>query len=80
MNLKGIINWAGANRIKTAGLMVLSALMLAYMFCLPADLFKGTSYSTVVTSREGELLGARIADDGQWRFPPADTVPDKFST
>jgi penicillin-binding protein 1C len=24
------------------------------------------------------LLGARIANDGQWRFPPCDTVPEKF--
>lgn len=24
---------------------------------------------------EGELLGARIAPDGQWRFPAADSLP-----
>lgn len=34
--------------------------------------------STVVESRDGELLGARIADDGQWRFPPSDSVPFRF--
>ena len=34
--------------------------------------------STVVEARDGSLLGARIADDGQWRFPPGDQVPDKF--
>ena len=56
------------------------ALLAAYYFCLPKDLFKGTSYSTVVTDRNGELLGARIASDGQWRFPPSDTVPEKFRT
>ena len=38
------------------------------------------SYSTVVESAEGELLGARIAADGQWRFPPRDTVPERFAT
>ena len=59
---------------------VISALLIAYFFCLPKDLFKGTSYSTVVTDRNGELLGARIASDGQWRFPPSDTVPEKFKT
>jgi penicillin-binding protein 1C len=32
----------------------------------------------VVTDRNGELLGAVIADDEQWRFPPCDTVPEKF--
>ncbi len=26
----------------------------------------------------GELLGARIAEDGQWRFPASDSLPVKF--
>ena len=65
-------------RIITGG--VLAALLVVYLFCLPRDLFKNTSYSTVVTDRNGELLGARIAADGQWRFPPSDTVPWKFKT
>jgi penicillin-binding protein 1C len=55
-------------------------LLLGYLFCLPRNLFKGVSYSTVVESAEGELLGARIAADGQWRFPPCDTVPERFAT
>jgi penicillin-binding protein 1C len=36
------------------------------------------SKSTVVEARDGTLLGARIADDGQWRFPGSNTVPEKF--
>lgn len=55
-------------------------MVVAYMLCLPRDLFKGTEYSTVVEDRNGELLGAHIAADGQWRFPPADTVPERYST
>ena len=55
-------------------------LLLGYLFCLPRNLFKGATYSTVVESAEGELLGARIAADGQWRFPPCDTVPERFAT
>lgn len=35
-------------------------------------------FSTVVTSEEGYLLGARIAADEQWRFPSADSIPVKF--
>ena len=58
---------------------ILGALLLAYAFCLPRDLFKNTPYSTVVTDRSGELLGARIASDGQWRFPPCKTVPEKYA-
>jgi penicillin-binding protein 1C len=34
----------------------------------------------VVLASDGQLLGARIAADGQWRFPSNDTVPDKFKT
>ena len=30
----------------------------------PRGLFKDTAYATVVLSEEGDLLGARIADDG----------------
>ncbi len=59
---------------------IIAALLIAYCLCLPGDLFKDTAYSTVVTDRNGELLGARIASDGQWRFPPSDTVPQKFQT
>ena len=53
---------------------------LAWLLCLPRNLFKGTVYSTVVESAEGELLGARIAADGQWRFPPSSEVPERFAT
>src|SRR5450631_2206925 len=34
--------------------------------------------STVVEANDGSLLGARIADDGQWRFPPSHMIPEKF--
>jgi len=56
---------------------VITVLLLAYAFCLPHPLFR-TPYSTVLEDRRGELLGARIAADGQWRFPALDSVPVKF--
>ena len=56
-----------------------AVLLLLWLFVLPQGLFKDTVYSTVVESAEGELLGARIAADGQWRFPPAGEVPERFS-
>lgn len=52
-------------------------LLTWYAFCLPRHLFH-FPYSTVVTDRNEELLGARIASDGQWRFPPRHTVPEKI--
>lgn len=32
----------------------------------------------VLEDRDGRLLGARIASDGQWRFPEIDSVPKSF--
>lgn len=64
--------------LSRAAWSILAALLAVYALCLPRELFKDVPYSTVVTDRNGELLGARIASDGQWRFPPCDTVPEKF--
>lgn len=52
-------------------------LLVVYYFALPADIFQNPK-STVIESREGVLLGAKIADDGQWRFPDIDSIPYKF--
>lgn len=32
----------------------------------------------MLEARDGQLMGARIADDGQWRFPLQSRVPEKF--
>lgn len=58
-------------------LCILAFLVTGYIFCLPRHLFH-VPYSTVVTDRNEELLGARIASDGQWRFPPRNTIPEKI--
>ena len=56
---------------------IITLLVIGYIFCLPRHLFH-VPYSTVVTDRNEELLGARIASDGQWRFPPRNTTPEKI--
>ena len=33
----------------------------------------------VLNDKNGQLLGARIAEDGQWRFPYQEAIPDKFT-
>lgn len=66
-------------RLRPAISCLAATAILAWLFCVPRDLFRGTAYSTVVESAEGELLGARVAADGQWRFPPCDTVPERFA-
>lgn len=59
-------------------LACLTIAWLALYLWVPQDLFPDP-YSSLLYSREGELLGARIAPDGQWRFPTsAKPVPEKF--
>src|SRR4051794_22199836 len=49
----------------------------AWWRMLPQPLFS-TPSSYVLEARDGTLLSARIASDGQWRFPATDHVPVKF--
>lgn len=49
-----------------------------FWFSLPGKLFvEPTSF--IITDKDGQLLNASIAADGQWRFPQNDTVPYKFA-
>ncbi len=65
--------------LKYGVLIVAGIILLLWVFCLPYNLFEDVPYSTVVTDKNGKLLGARVADDGQWRFPPCNSLPDKFA-
>ena len=58
-------------------LTVFTLVFIGWLGCLPRPLFQQPT-ATVVESREGFMLGARIADDGQWRFPKMDSVPYRF--
>nr|WP_298991224.1 penicillin-binding protein 1C [uncultured Polaribacter sp.] len=71
MSIKGYIT-----KHKKKSILV-GILLIFYAFCLPKQLFVKPT-STVITSTKGDLLGALIAEDGQWRFPHNDSVPDKF--
>ena len=66
-----------SRRIKYIAASTLLIASLLYYFSLPTTLFSDP-YSTVLQARGGELLTASIAPDGQWRFPQADSIPDKF--
>lgn len=57
--------------------MILLAGCIIYWLILPKALFNDPT-CTVLEDRQGVLLGARIASDGQWRFPPADSIPEKY--
>ena len=51
--------------------------MLWLFLELPYPLFNEV-HSTAILDRQGELINASIADDGQWRFPKRDVLPDKY--
>lgn len=61
--------------------MIRTGLLIAGLFllflCIPVPEFDDP-YSTVLTAEKGELLGARIADDGQWRFPATNNYSEKY--
>lgn len=77
MRIKILIFFKQLSFSRKVMLCVLTFLLIGYVFCLPRQLFH-VPYSTVVTDRNEELLGARIANDGQWRFPPRNTTPEKI--
>lgn len=56
---------------------MLLALLLLFWFCIPRRLFNAPT-SFVIDDNQGQLLGASIAADGQWRFPYDANVPSKF--
>jgi penicillin-binding protein 1C len=58
-------------------LIIAAATFTVAVLLSPLPRFRAP-FSTVVEASDGSLLGARIADDGQWRFPGFDTVPVKF--
>ena len=60
-----------------AFLLVYTLVLIGFYELYPKPLFD-TSYSFVLNDRENKFLGARVADDGQWRFPLIDSVPSKF--
>jgi penicillin-binding protein 1C len=68
-------------KIRRLFLCIADAIMLciAGLLALPGTQTLDTApFSLVVEAADGTLLGARIASDGQWRFPSSTTVPEKF--
>ena len=57
--------------------MIAAGVLIAPVLLSPIPRFD-PPLATVVEASDGTLLGARIADDGQWRFPSAGQVPEKF--
>jgi penicillin-binding protein 1C len=60
-------------------LVILVAGILIFWSMLPHRLFRDP-VSYVLEDKDGNLLSATIASDGQWRFPDNRTVPSRFAT
>src|SRR5664280_1565244 len=57
--------------------MIVAGVLITPVLLSPLPAFRAP-LSTVVEAADGSLLGARIADDGQWRFPAMVKVPEKY--
>lgn len=67
----------------TAKILLLLLLVLgaALLFLQLAPLPKSTheqNYARVLLARDGQLMGAQIASDHQWRFAPVEKLPNKY--
>jgi penicillin-binding protein 1C len=58
-------------------IMIAAGVLITPVLLSPLPAFRAP-LSTVVEAADGSLLGARIADDGQWRFPAMVKVPEKY--
>ncbi|MBX7094515.1 MAG: penicillin-binding protein 1C [Flavobacteriales bacterium] len=70
--------WRWMKRYKYLLSAIVLILSVWYYNCLPAELFSDPT-STVLYDKNGDILGARIAEDGQWRFPHNPEVPERFA-
>ncbi len=67
------------NIILASGIFFSILFILLFVFSLPKPLFNDP-YSIVVLDENGEILGVKISEDGQWRFPETTDVSHKFET
>lgn len=57
--------------------LIIAFAVIIGIISIPTPTFEN-KYSTVIEDKNKLVLGAVIASDGQWRFPPTDTIPYKF--
>ena len=62
--------------LKHKSLIYLFVLVLLFLL-IPVVRFNAPC-CTVIEASDGSLLGAKLASDGQWRFPQSKILPEKF--
>ncbi len=70
-------NWSKKRKFLLGLLFLTIALIFLSRLIIPNAKFTYPT-STILEDSTGILIGARIAEDGQWRFPVSDSVPNKF--
>jgi len=60
-------------------LLILTITILAWLVWPMGSSLDDQPTSFILFDKNEELLGARIAEDGQWRFPRMEKVPSRFS-
>jgi len=64
--------------ILSGGLFLAALCVLTIYFSPLPEKLTNSQYSTVLYSKDHVLLGAQIAEDEQWRFPPVEKLPEKY--
>lgn len=78
-----IKQWRWILTFRRHPVLALSAIFLVIIFsCLqwlsmPSSLNR-QHYASLLLARDGQLLGASIAADQQWRFAPVEQIPEKY--
>ena len=77
--LNKCLNYFKGKPILASFLFLGFTFLIYFLFCLPGDLFESPC-SSILTNSKGKVLSARLAKDGQWRFPEMENVPEKFES
>jgi penicillin-binding protein 1C len=59
------------------GLVIIGMSFSICWFCVPKPLF-APFYSYAIYDTDDQLIGAKIAQDGQWRFAITDALPEEY--
>lgn len=74
---KAVFKFWSSKQKRVISFLSVAVVLFMVFVRIPKPLFD-VSYATVLRSHDGKLLDAAIADDEQWRFPPLDSIPEKF--
>jgi penicillin-binding protein 1C len=71
------LEYLGQTKALLIALLTALFFFLIFWWSLPTPLFDAP-LSGVLEDQKGTLLSARIANDGQWRFPASDSLPETY--